>query len=61
VIPSQKSCGDTLHKLEVKNKCPSSVQAKQNRRNDRFKSAIRLTEKNKPWFDAGKLLTKRQS
>ena len=25
--------------------CTSSVQAEQNRRNDRFKSAIRLTEK----------------
>jgi len=26
--------------------CPSSVQAEQNRGHDRFKSAIRLTEKN---------------
>ena len=44
VTPSQKSCGGTLHKLKLKT-CPSSVQAEQNRRDDRFKSAMRLMEK----------------
>jgi len=49
VTPSQKKLRGHLTQIKTLTICPSSVQAEK-KKNDRFKSAIRLTEKNKSWL-----------